>query len=83
MNVTKEQNSIKRDQVWWSYKENIKERNPNLAEIPDHPYRIYITRISGSWKTNLLFNLISYQPEIDENLFICWRFLWSKISIFN
>ena len=29
-------------------KENIKEHNPNLLQIPDHPYRILI--IGGSGK---------------------------------
>ena len=46
-------------------KENIKEHNPNWPQIPDHPYRILIIEISGSVKTNLLFNLISHQADID------------------
>ena len=46
-------------------KENIKEHNPNWPQIPDHPYRILIIENSGSVKTNLLFNLISHQPDID------------------
>ena len=33
----------------------IKEHNPNWPEIPDHPYRILITRGSGLGKTNSLF----------------------------
>ena len=41
-------------------KENIKEHNPYWPEIPDHPYRIFIIRGSGSGKTNSLFNLINY-----------------------
>ena len=41
-------------------KENIKEHNPNLPEIADHPYGIVI--IGGSGKTNS-FNLISHQPD--------------------
>ena len=40
-------------------KESIKEYNPNLPQIPDHPYRILIIRGSGSGKTNSLFNLIN------------------------
>ena len=40
-------------------KENMKEHNPNLLQIPDHPYRILMIRGSGSGKTNLLFNLIN------------------------
>ena len=41
--------------------ENIKEHNPNLPQIPDHPYRILIIQGSGSGKTNSLFNLINQQ----------------------
>ena len=33
-------------------KGNIKERNPNLPQISDHPYRILIIGASGSAKTN-------------------------------
>ena len=47
-------------------KENIKERNPNWPQIPDHPYRILITGGFGSGKTNSLFNLISQPPDIDK-----------------
>ena len=38
-------------------KEDIKEHNPNLIEISDHPYRILLVGGSGSGKTNLLLNL--------------------------
>ena len=34
-------------------KEDIKEHNPNLPEIPYHPYRILIVGGSGSGKTNV------------------------------
>ena len=47
-------------------KENMKEHNPNWAQIPDHPYRILITVGSGSGKTNSLFHLINQQPDIDK-----------------
>ena len=47
-------------------KENIKERNPNWPQIPDHPYRILIIGDSGSWKTNSLFNLINEEPDTDK-----------------
>ena len=35
-------------------KENIKEHNPNWPHIPDHPYRMLISRGSGYGKTNAL-----------------------------
>ena len=47
-------------------KENIKEHNPNWPNIPDHPYQPVIIGGSGSRKTNLLFNLINQQPDIDK-----------------
>ena len=47
-------------------KENIKEHNTNWPQIPDHPYRILITGGSGYGRTNLLFNLIIQQPDIDK-----------------
>ena len=47
-------------------KENIKEHNPSWPQIPDHSFRILTTGGSGSGKTNLLFNLISQQPDINE-----------------
>ena len=47
-------------------KENIKEYNPNWPEVPDHPYRTLIAEGSGSGKTNALFNLINYEPDIDQ-----------------
>ena len=34
---------------------NIKQHNPNWAQIPDHPYKILIIGGSGSGKTNSLF----------------------------
>ena len=49
-----------------SIKENIKERNPNWPQIPDHSYRILIIGGSGSGKTNSLFSLINQQPDIDK-----------------
>ena len=47
-------------------KENIKQHNPNQPQIPDHPYRILIIGGSGCAKTNLLFNLINEEPDIDK-----------------
>ena len=39
-------------------KENIKEYNTNWPQIPNHPYRIFITGASGFEKANSLFNLL-------------------------
>ena len=52
-------------------KEDIPEHNLYWPKISDHPYRILIIRGSGSGKTISLFNLISQQPDIDKNIFIC------------
>ena len=49
-------------------KQNIRKHNPNWPQIPDHPYIISITR--GSGKTNSLFNLISYQQDIDKFIYM-------------
>ena len=46
-------------------KESIKKLSPNWLQIPDHRNRILIVGDSGSGKTNSLFNLVSYQPDID------------------
>ena len=47
-------------------KENLKEQNQKWPHIPDHPYRMLIIGDSRSGKTNSLFNLINYQPDIDK-----------------
>ena len=47
-------------------KEIINQHNPNCTEIPDTPCRILIVRVSGSGKTNSLFDVISQQPDIDK-----------------
>ena len=46
--------------------ENKSEHNQNWPYIPNHPYRILIIWGSGSGKTNVLFNLINNQPDIDK-----------------
>ena len=46
--------------------EHKTEQNKNWPYIPDHPYRILITWVSGSGKTNVLLNLIEQQPDIDK-----------------
>ena len=47
-------------------KNNIKEHNPNWPEIPDHSYRILTIRGSGSGITNILFNMINQEPDIEK-----------------
>ena len=46
--------------------ENNKELNTKWPFIPDHPYRILITRGSGSGETDALLNLIKQQEDIDK-----------------
>ena len=45
---------------------NKNEHNKNWPHVPDHLYGILIIGGSGSGKTNLLFNLIDNQPDIDK-----------------
>ena len=47
-------------------KVNIKEHNPNMPEIRDHPYRILIVGGSRSGKTNALLNLVNHKSDIDK-----------------
>ena len=51
-------------------KKTIKEHNSNWKQILDHPYRILVTKGSGSGETNSLFNLINQQPDIDK-IYLC------------
>ena len=46
--------------------ENKTKHNKNWPYIPDHPYGLSIIGGSRSGKTNLLFNLIENQPDIDK-----------------
>ena len=46
--------------------ENKTEHNKNWPHTPDKPYRILLTRGSGSGKTNLVLNLIEDQPDIHK-----------------
>ena len=41
--------------------------NTNRPQIHDHPYRTLTIGDSGTVKTNSLFNLMGYQPDIDKN----------------
>ena len=47
-------------------RKNIKEHNPNLTQISDHPYRILIIGGSVSGKANSLFYLINHQLDVDK-----------------
>ena len=42
------------------------EHNSRRPCIPDSPYRAIIIGGSGSGKTNILLNLINYQPDSDK-----------------
>ena len=50
-------------------KEIIKEHNPNMPQIPHHPYRMLIIEGFGSRKRSSLFNLINQQTDIDKTYF--------------
>ena len=47
-------------------KEDIKKRNPNWSELPNHPYKILIVGGLESRKTNASFNLLHHEPDIDK-----------------
>ena len=47
-------------------KQNIKEGNPILLQIPDNLNRLLIIWAYGSRIPNSLFNLINHQPDIDK-----------------
>ena len=40
--------------------------NPNWAYNPYHLYRILIIGVSGSGKTNALFNVRNQRPDVDQ-----------------
>ena len=46
--------------------ENNNEHNEKWPFISDHPYRIFITGVSGSGKTNAFPNLIKEKDDIDK-----------------
>ena len=48
------------------FNENKTKHNKNWPYIPDHLYRILIIGGSGSGKTNVLWNLIENQSDIDK-----------------
>ena len=54
--------------LWLNYKKDIKEHNPNLPDVPDHPYGILIVQGSGPGKTNALLNVINHKPYIHKNV---------------
>ena len=46
------------------------DHNLNWPFIPDHPYRLLIIGGSGSYKTNVLRNLIKHQRTDIDNIFL-------------
>ena len=58
-------------------KENTEGHNPNWPWILEHPYKILITRGSGSGKTNALLNPIKQQDD-DNNSAIDKLYLYAK-----
>ena len=44
----------------------LKENIENVTQILDYPYRMLTIGGSGFGKTNSLFNLINYQPDIGK-----------------
>ena len=46
--------------------DDVTKENITYSKVPDHPYRIFIIRGSGSGKTNSLFNLISHQAHTEK-----------------
>ena len=51
-----------------NYDQSVKiNLNPNWLYVPDQPYIILIIGGSGSWKTNVLMNLVkNQQPDFDK-----------------
>ena len=47
-------------------KDSVINHNPNCAEIPSDPYRLWIIEGSRSVKTNALRNLTNHQSDIDK-----------------
>ena len=45
---------------------DIKEHNPKLPDISDHPYRILIVGGSGFRKMNAFLNLINHESDTDK-----------------
>ena len=54
--------------------ENNKQHSEKWPYIPDHPYRILISRVSRSGKTNTLLNLTNKQHDIDK-IYLYARYL--------
>ena len=62
-------------------KENTKEHNQNWSLIIlDHSYKISITGGSRSEKTNLLFNLINEELNIDEFIYMLKIYMKKNIN---
>ena len=61
-------------------KKNTKEHNQNCQHILDHSYKISITGGSRSEKTNLLFNLINEELNIDEFIYMLKIYMKKNIN---
>ena len=59
--------------------ENKTEHNKNCSYIPNKPYRILIIGGLGSGKTNVLLNLIEFQPDLIK--YICMLKIRMKQNI--
>ena len=55
------------------------EHNKKWTYIPEHPYRMLTVGGSESGKTNPLLNLIKKQ----DVSFVCKKFKWTKVQIFD
>ena len=54
----------------------------STLQIPDHPYIILTIGGSRSWKNFIIYSNKS-STRYWQDLFICQRSIWSKITIFN
>ena len=67
----------------WITNENNKEHNEKWPYIPDHPYRILIICGSESAKTNPLIKFNKWSKWYWQNVFVCKRFMPTKVYIFD
>ena len=58
----------------------MKKHNLNWPQIAYHLYRMLITGGSWSVKTNLLFNTISHQPDIEQVYYMLKIYMEQNIN---